>query len=281
MLSDAVTVQGLVVADPERAGHTDYLLDVTAAAEAGDFRPARAGEQTYQVVDLASDQVIDSGSTDANGVVVLDGEVDGAYYVVETSDTGAIPGTDSLLYPAGDPNAYIALTVVVYVASLAPEPPGPSPSDAGPASPSPAESASLVPSGSPAASASASSDGTASPISSASDAPSPSPTDSPGDGSSPSPVTSGSPVASALPSGGDAVPSEGTVASGDGVAPTGPVASRPAAPVVLPRDGIGTLPDTGSGTTHRQPMTWLALLIAAATAAGLVGAGLARRRRAA
>ena len=136
ILPDAISVQGVVVEDADRAGETDYLLNVTTTAEVGDFRSARAGEQTYQVVDLASSTVIDQASTDANGQAVLDGEVDAAYYVVKIGDTGAIPGTDSLFYAAGDPNAFIALTAVVYVAQLEPDP-SPSPSPDRPVSPSP------------------------------------------------------------------------------------------------------------------------------------------------
>jgi len=143
ILPDAISVKGIVVEDAVRAGETDYLINVTTAAEVGDFRSARAGEQTYQVVDLDTNTVIDQASTDANGQAVLDGEVDAAYYVVEINDTGAIPGTDSLRYAAGDPNAFIALTAVVYVSRLEPIP-IPSPSPDLPVSPSPEGSESPV-----------------------------------------------------------------------------------------------------------------------------------------
>lgn len=250
ILPDAISVQGIVVEDPDRAGETDYLLNVTTAAEVGDYRSARAGEQTYQVVDLASSTVIDRASTDANGQVVLDGEVDAAYYVVETSDTGAIPGTDSLFYATGDPNAFIALTTVVYVSRLEPVPsPSPSPvlpdSSASPiASESPVASPSDIASPSPVASASADSDRTdpADPSQSASN------TDQPGGSVSVQP----------------------SAVMGDGIAGPSVASSRAAAPVISARDDIDTLPDTGAGpeaaSTSLAPLAALLAIAALALA---------------
>ena len=188
ILPNAISVQGVVVEDADRAGETDYLLNVTTAAEVGGFRSAREGEQTYQVVDLASGTVIDQASTDANGQAVLDGEVDAAYYVVEISDRAEIPGTDSLFYAAGDPNAFIALTAVVYVSQLEPDP-SPSPSPDRPVSPSP------VGSERPAASPSVAE--RPSPVAGSSDDPGPS-----GDPSDPGPSVDAnpSPVASVVAS---------------------------------------------------------------------------------
>ncbi|HEV2529728.1 MAG TPA: hypothetical protein VGT61_14865 [Thermomicrobiales bacterium] len=130
ILPGAVTIQGLVFEDPARAGEIDYLINVTAAQDVGDYRTAREGEQTYAVVDLTTEQVIDSGSTDANGIVVLDAQTDASYYIVELSDTAEIPGTASLIYPAGDPNAYISVVGIVYVTDLDPVAPSVEPSTA-------------------------------------------------------------------------------------------------------------------------------------------------------
>ena len=285
ILPDAITVQGLVVEEPERAGQTDYLLNVTAAAEAGNFRPAREGEQTYEVYDLDNNTLIDSGSTDANGIVVLDGEVDGRYYVAEIGDTGSFPGTDSLFYPAGDPNAYVALTSVRYVVALDPAPADPSPSvaESDPSIPSPSVADSLEPI--------------------VSDSPDPVESDSP----NPSVADSSSPAASNAEAdadgaseasddavvAGDGIPQPGSTASRSATSTTsttashpatGAAASRPAAPIISEREDIGTLPNTGTGTgtgtgigSDSAAMSWLALLIVALV--GLVGAGIVIRRR--
>lgn len=269
ILPGAITVQGLVVEDPDRVGQTDYLLNVTAAARVGDFRPAREGEQTYQVVDLTSNQVIDSGTTDANGEVILDGEVDAAYYVVEIGDTGAVPGTDSLFYPAGDPNAYISLTAVRYVAVLDPAPESPSPSPATSTSPSPAVS------DSPSAPAGL---GSPSPVASN---PASSIDPSPSGAAGEPPMVSDTGTVSPIPATSDAFgtgDSVDVVAAGDGMAGPSAATSRPAAPVISERANIGTLPNTGSGSGQDpSSMTGLALLLVAMTA--LAGAGLALRRR--
>jgi hypothetical protein len=263
ILPGAITVQGLVVEDPDRVGETDYLLNVTAAARAGDFRPAREGEQTYQVVDLASSQVIDSGSTDADGQVILDGEVDAAYYVVEIGDTGAIPGTDSLFYPAGDPNALISLTAVRYVVAFDQAPESPSPSQVESTAPSPAVS------DSPSAPAGP---GSPSPVASNETPPVAS---SPSGAAGEPPVVSDTGTASDASGTGDSVD---VVAAGDGIAGPSAATSRPAAPVISERADIGTLPNTGSGGGQDpSSMVGLALLLVAVTA--LAGVGLALRRR--
>ena len=120
VLPDAVTIQGIVFEDPDRAGEIDYLINVTATQDVGEYRLAREGEQTYLVVDFTTGQVIDSGSTDANGMVVLDAETDAAYYIVEQGDTATIPGTATLVYATGDPNAFISVVGIVYVDDLDP-----------------------------------------------------------------------------------------------------------------------------------------------------------------
>ncbi len=282
ILPDAISIQGIVVEDPVRAGETDYLINVTSTAEVGDFRAAFAGEQTYQVVDLKTNQVIDTGSTDANGQVVLDGEVDAAYYVVEVNDTGAIPGTDSLFYAAGDPNAFIALTGIIYVAQVVPSPSpvvSALPSPVASASPSPVASASpsLVASVSPAASpsdvtspsasnvASASADASLAPSLAASTAPSsadPSPTD-------PAASASGQAVSSA----------PGAVVAGDGIAGPSAASSRPAAPVISDRDDIGTLPNTGAGIGSDSSSIALLVSLLAVASLMIVGTAIALRRR--
>lgn len=187
LLPDAITIQGLVVEDAARAGETEYLLGVTAAAT-GDFRAAAAGEQTYESRDLSTDAVIDRATTDADGVAVLDGQVDAPYYVVETSDTGAIPGTASFLYGQDDPNAYQRFAVIVYVAGIVPSV---SASASTAVSASASTTPSLIPSSSPSVTPSASSSASASDTLGASPSPA---------GSSPaSAVPSASPAASGEP----------------------------------------------------------------------------------
>lgn len=185
LLPDAITIQGLVVEDAARAGETEYLLGVTAAAT-GDFRAAAAGEQTYESRDLSTDAVIDRATTDADGVAVLDGQVDAPYYVVETSDTGAIPGTASFLYGQGDPNAYQRFAVIVYVAGIVPSV---SASASTAASASASTTPSLIPSSSPSVTPSASSSASASDTLGAS----PTPAGSSPASAVPSPAASGEP----------------------------------------------------------------------------------------
>lgn len=272
ILPNAISVQGLVVEDPVRAGETDYLLNITAAAEAGDFRAAAEGEQTYEVVDLVSNQVLDSGTTDANGQVVLDGQVDASYYVVEVGDTGSIPGSDSLFYPAGDPNAFVVLTGVVYVGQLDPV-----------ASPSP--SPSIIDSPSP--------EPSLDPVSSPSGATVPS--DIPGTSDDETPSAPG--PASALPSGSaanpdddadgtgsddDMVPGDDTTpdsgADGDRTAGPSAAGSRDAAPVISERDDISVLPNTGAGPGTPGPSSaGLATLFVALLGISVAGIVFGRR----
>ncbi len=244
ILPGAISIQGLVVEDAGRAGETDYLINVTTAAATGDYRAAFAGEQTYQVVDLTTNQVIDSGSTDANGQVVLDGEVDAAYYVVEVNDTGTIPGTDSLFYAAGDPNAFIALTAIVYVSQVVPSPSPMAPSPSPVASPS----ASAVASASPAASLVASAD--------------PLPSDPP--------ATDPGQLASVTP---------GAAVAGDGIAGPSAAASRPAAPVISDRADVGALPNTGIGSGGPSAPSPLLVSLLVIAALSVAGTALALRRR--
>ncbi len=259
ILPDAITVQGLVVEDPDRAGETDYLIDITAAAEAGDFRAARAGEQTYEVVDLASNQVLDRGTTDSNGQVVLDGQVDASFYVVEVGDTGPIPGSDSLFYPAGDPNAFVILTGVVYVGQIDPA-----------VSPSPSPVVDVSPSAAP----------SGDPVASPSDAVVPSASPDPSGGAVPSSAGSAEGAAPDETDGmGDTASAVAvTPSERDGTAGPSATGSRDAAPLTSERDDISVLPNTGAGPGTPGPsLAGVAALLVALLAIAAAGVALGRR----
>ncbi len=93
VIEDGVSITGSIQEDQNRAGTFEYFVDTVQAAEQGDLRLAGAGEQEYQVFTVGG-SLVDSGFTDANGMVVLDIPADEDYFVIEVTDTG--DGSDTI-----------------------------------------------------------------------------------------------------------------------------------------------------------------------------------------
>lgn len=282
VVANQISIQGIVFADPSRAGQVSYSRDATQANALGNYRLAREGEQTYTVYDLATNGVIDQGSTRPDGTVTLAGETGASFYVVESDDTGTIPGTDSLFVPSDAPDPTVLLYGIVYVSALDTTPTA-EPTD------TPTDEPTVVPTDTP--TAPVSDEPTAVPTDQPTDAPTASATDVPTDAPTIEPTDTPAPPASDTPT---AVPpvagtsgDGGTGRSGDGmaIAPTSTVSratatERPAAPVQTDRSGVSTLPNTGTGTVSTGLATGavlplIALLMALALA--LVAAVGARR----
>lgn len=110
-----MTITAFVEQNDALAGETDYLDENTVSTDAaGDRRPAAAGELTFVVVDSATNTPLDQGSTDSDGIVVLDAELDVPFFVYEVSepDDGVYGSPDITL--TGDET--VDLQVTRYVA---------------------------------------------------------------------------------------------------------------------------------------------------------------------
>ena len=278
VVANQITIQGIVFADPSRAGQVSYSRDATQANALGNYRLAREGEQTYTVYDLATNGVIDQGSTGPDGTLTLDGETGASFYVVESDDTGTIPGTDSLFVPSDAPDPSVLLYGIVYVSAL---------------DTAPTVTPTVVPTATPAAPVS--DEPTAVPTDQPTDVPTASATVVPTDAPTIEPTGTPAPPASDTPTAGPPVAGtagdDGTGSSGDGmvIAPTSTVSGartteRPAAPVQTDRSGISTLPNTGTGTVPAASargavLPLIAMLMAVAVAlAAVFGARRLGRR---
>ena len=262
VVANQITIQGIVFADPSRAGQVGYSRDATQASALGNYRLAREGEQTYTVYDLNTNGVIDQGSTGPDGTVALDGETGASFYVVESDDAGAIPGTDTLFVPSDAPDPSVMLYGIVYVSAIDAAPttePTVAPTDVPTDVPTETPVAPVVdtPTTAPTEVPTAVGTGipTGEPTIAATDVATDVPTDTPTVPASDTP-TAAPPVAGTTDD-------DGTGRSGDGMAITPDSAAsgaasevttaRPAAPIQTDRTGVSTLPNTGTGGAQTAP----------------------------
>ena len=120
VVEDAVVITGAIQEDPERDGEYDYFYNFVAADETNDIRLAGEGEQEYFVAffDENNDLVnVDSGFTDANGMVTLNAPADEDYFIYEADDFNDPFGSQTL--PAGAQSNFF---VVEYVSDITASP---------------------------------------------------------------------------------------------------------------------------------------------------------------
>ena len=122
VITDGVIITGQFQEDPQRAGEFAYLYNFVSIDAVNDIRLAVAGEQTYVVAyidddgDPATDDVVvvDSGSTDANGMVTLDAPAGEDYFIYEEDDFNVPFGSETI--PAGSASN---VRVIEYVDAIA------------------------------------------------------------------------------------------------------------------------------------------------------------------
>ena len=156
---DAVVLEAFIEQDDAQAGETVYTDEATVGTTAaGDRRPATEGELTCVVVDSATNTVLDQGSTDADGIVVLDAETGALFFIYKVAEPdGTFYGSPDFLL-IGDETLDVEVT-----RSVAIQPASASLVASGSAAASTVPRASATSSASPAPSAAVSDDGTTMP----------------------------------------------------------------------------------------------------------------------